>query len=99
MKLILAFLADYAVAQSDGTVNAIRAGLDVIAISSFPATVPPLSVALKFELSPTDRGRQHDVQIRSLTHRDEPLTPLLGITVPPLAQSEQRSGELPPLPL
>jgi hypothetical protein len=84
VRVVLAFLADYAVAHPDGKVYSMGAGIDRLTFPSFPAIHPQLAVVLKFDFTLDERRREQTIQIKSLNEKGHPFLPMFGFAINPI---------------
>jgi len=84
MRVVLAFLADYAVAHPDGKIYAMGAGIDWLTFPSFPATQAQLALALKLDFSPEERRHEQTILIKALAEGGDPVLPMFGFGLNPI---------------
>jgi hypothetical protein len=70
VKVVLAFLADHAVAHDDGKVYVIGGGVDRLQVPSFPATWPSLALVVKLAFQPAEYGRPMTIELRAVSATD-----------------------------
>lgn len=95
MRVVLAFLADYAVAHPDGKVYSMGAGIDRLAFSNFPASQPQLAVVLKLDFTKEERRREQTIQIKGLSDKDHPFLPMFGFAINPIVPVRSPQEHLP----
>jgi hypothetical protein len=85
MKVVLAFLADHAVAHDDGKVYVIGGGVDRLQVDDFPATHPALALVVKLAFQRAEFGRPLAISLRGVTSDGTPVTPVRQIMILPQA--------------
>jgi hypothetical protein len=84
MRLAIALVADAAVVHPDGKLSVIGAGISGLRAPQFPFTYPMLlALALNFEFTPSECGRQKVLEVRLLDPDGRELTPTLSQQVVP----------------
>jgi|SRR5579859_86553 len=72
MRLLFAFLADFALAHPDGKAYVVGGGVDTVYAAQLPAQHPQISLIVKIEFTPRECGRQHTVEVHGLDEDGEP---------------------------
>jgi hypothetical protein len=62
MKVEFVFAADYAVAQEDGRLNTIGAGIRIISVTEFPVVIPNLSIVIGLDFDEDEVGKQFKLE-------------------------------------
>src|SRR5438046_636486 len=95
MRLLFAFLADYAAAQpADGKLSVVGGGFDTIFAQGFP-TQASMTLVIKIEFTPAECNRQHVIEIVPV---DGDGRPFLGTDRLTQAVIPQRNPQDPTLP-
>lgn len=93
MKVVVALLADHAVAQNDGKVYVLGGGLDSHISATYPAKIS-VAVVLKIAFSPSECGREHRFELRILSPGGEQLRPSLVLPLLPVLRPEAPGNEV-----
>lgn len=93
MKVPFAFLADYAVANTDGKIYVIGGGFDSIFVGALPAMHPHMALVVKLEFAPAECGQQHTIAVHPLDADGSPFLPVATMQVTP-----QKSPQYPHMP-
>jgi hypothetical protein len=72
MRLLFAFLADFALAHPDGKAYVVGGGVDTLYAAQLPAKHSHISLIVKIEFTPRECGRQHTVEVHGLDADGEP---------------------------
>jgi hypothetical protein len=97
MKVVLAFLADHAVAHDDGKVYVIGGGVDRLQFKEFPATHPSLALVVKLAFQRAEFGRPLAISLRGVATDGTPIAPVRRITILPQA-TPSMVGDTVPFP-
>lgn len=84
-KVLIALLADFALAHPDGKFYITGGGIETLRFASFPAAYPHLSLALKIEFGPGARTQQHIIEVRPTGPQSEPFARRLTVSYAPIA--------------
>ena len=72
MRVLFAFLADFALAHPDGKAYVIGGGVDTVYAAQLPAVHPQISLIAKIEFTPRECGRQHTVEVHGVDADGQP---------------------------
>lgn len=96
MRVGFGLLADHAVALTDGKLYITGAGLDQVGVSTLPARLPEIAVALKLYFERAECGTQHVLEVIGRAPSGSVFAPLMASAfVPRLLEG----GEESPVPL
>jgi tetratricopeptide (TPR) repeat protein len=80
MKILLALLADHAIAHADGKLYVTGGGIRFLPFSTFPAVMPRLALALGIEVGQDELGIQHTLNVEASGPTDEAIFRPVNVT-------------------
>jgi hypothetical protein len=95
MRLLFAFLADYASAQpTDGKLSVVGGGFDTIFVPGFPAQAS-MTLVIKIEFTPAECNRTHTIEIFPVDGDGRPFLGTDRLTQPVVPQRNPQDPTLP----
>jgi tetratricopeptide (TPR) repeat protein len=91
MKLLLAFLAEHAIAHDDGRFYALGGGLDTLEAESFPSRPQNLTLLVRFGFEQDELGRSYIVEVAGFGPDGKAFVPTAGLAL----KAANREGPVP----
>ncbi len=83
MRLMYAFLADFALAHPDGKFYVVGGGVSRLLGSGFPFRHPQLSLVVRIEFMPLECGRPHAIEVHAVDGDGRPFAPAMRVDARP----------------